>query len=281
MTHPRMSKVPEWPRPHNYDGSFAMGVETAIANDATIIPIISYDEGLGVINSYKSCPQNAGFAEYAGGKCYPTSRINNIFFKMTATLTKSALETDKIHALAFQTSVFHTSFDEGGQALDEKSTLDLNEIMELQVETTDRQCFPLYNAVKLKSGTSNALLDLETGQEGLTTDLEIEGVAFSENKWFDCLQYYTNGNKMRTIATPLKNHILTRQHPTKTIFVRQQSNTKYMNPYAFLGLFIRTPKNITTSQFGKAGETTDVDHIQYNWRYRYNEHNHEFDHSLQ
>ncbi len=281
MTHPRMSKVPEWPRPHNYFGSFGMGLDTAVANEHTLIPLITYDEGLGAINSYKSCPQNAGFAEYSGAKCYPTSRINNIFAKFTFQLSKEAIETDKVQHLQFWTSIIHTAFNEGAQALDEISTLDLNEICELQSETTDRQTFPLYNAIDMKDGKSNAYLDLEVGQEGLDTDLEIEGIAFQRNKWYDCLHYFTNGDKLRAIATPLKMHTLTRHHTHEDVYVSQQSNTKYMNPYAGLFLLVSMPKTAFNGQLGKATDTTDVLHMQCDYSYRYNEHNHEFDHSLQ
>ncbi len=281
MVHPTMSKVPEWPRPHNFNGNVGFGMEEAVSNNHTIIPIISYDEGLGVINSYKSCPQNAGFAEYAGGKCYPTSRINKIFAKFTFSMSKGAIETDKIPIFRFFTSTIHTAFNEGKLAEDEISTLDLNEIMELQIETTDRQTFPLYNAIDCMDGKANAYLDLEVGQEGLTTDLEIEGVAFDESKYYDCLHYFTNGNKLRTLMTPLKEHRLSARHPSVDVFVQQQSNTKYMNPYAFLGLLVSLPGANNTQQFGKDADTTAIMHMACEYRYRYNEHNHEFDHSLQ
>ncbi len=273
--------MPEWPRPHNFDGSVGFGLESAVANLDTIIPIISYDEGLGVINSYKSCPQNAGFAEYAGGKCYPTSRINNIFAKFTFTMTKEAIETDKIPIFKFNTAVIHTAFNEGKLAEDEVSGLDLNEILELQTETTDRQTFPLYNAIDMKDAKTNADLDLEVGQEGLDTDLEIEGVVWQQRNYYDCLHYLTNGNKLRNICTPLQTHHLTARHPKVDVYVRQQSNTKYMNPYAFLGLLISLPQHSSFNQYGKAGDSTDILHMQCDYTYRYNEHNHEFNHSLQ
>ncbi len=281
MVHPTMSKVPEWPRPHNYSGSIGFGLDSAVVNRATIVPIISYDEGLGVINSYKSCPQNAGFAEYEGGKCYPTSRINNINAQFTFSMSKEAIQTDKVPIFRFYTMTIHTAFNEGAQALDEKSTLDLNEILELQSETTDRQTFPLYNTVDMKDGKKNADLDMEVGSEGLDTDLELEGIAWSETAYHDCLHYYTNGNKLRTISTGLQAHTLTAHKPSITVSVNQQSNTKYMNPYAFLGLFIWCPLVNQRLQYGKANDTTDVLHMQCDWWYRYNEHNHEFDHSLQ
>ncbi len=277
----RMSKVPEYPRPHNRDINFDMGAESAVVNNNTIVPIMNYDEGLGVINSYKSNPENASFAEYSGPNCYPTSRIDKIFCQLTASLTKLALETDKIHALKFGTNLIHSAFNETGLANDEKSGLDLNEILELQVETTDRQMFPLYNTVDLKDGKTNLLLDMGADQAGLDTDLEIEGVAFAESKFYDCLHYYTNGKKLKSVQTGLQWHTLTKQNPVKVIRWNQQSNTKYMNPYTFLGVYVSLPQNASMYQIGKAAETTDVGHINFTLQYRFNEWNHEFNHALQ
>ncbi len=277
-----MTKVPQHPRPHNFALTFALGLESAVQNRATIVPIVVYHEGLGVINSYKSNPQNASFAEYAGAKCYPTSRVNNFFCEAIFSLSKEALETDKIHHLRFGTNQIFTSFMDGQLAEDEVSGLDLNEILELTNESTDRSTFPLFNNVTMKTYMSNATLDLEVAQEGLTTDLEIEGVTFSEDQYYDCLHYLTNGNKLKTIQSGLKWHTLTRQHPQMSIRWNQHPQTKYMNPYTFNGVFITLPSiGNSFNQIGKAGDTTDINHLEVSFRYRYNEFNHEFNHSLQ
>ncbi len=277
-----MTKVPEYPRPHEDTVHFAIGVESAIANEATIIPILNYDEGLGVINTYKSNPQNAGFLEYAGPNCYPTSTINSIFCEMEVSLSKEALETDKVHALKFATMKIHTAFLDGSQAEDEVSGLDLFEILELQSETTDRQVFPLYNNVSMKTYKTGAL-NLGADQDGLTTDLKIEGITFLPDDYYDCLHYYTNGHKLASMQSGLQWHTLTRQHPVKRLRFSQESGTKYMNPYAFLGVMIYVPQNDmqTVSQYGKTGDTTDVGHFEVSFKYRFNEWNHEFNHALQ
>ncbi len=276
-----MTKVPEYPRPHNMSGSWAHGLESAVVNHSTILPLITYDEGLGVINTYKSNPQNAAFVEKNSDHCYPTSRINNIFCEVQFQMSKEALETDKVHVLKFGTMVIHTSFMDGQLAEDEVSGLDLNEILRLQNESTDRQTFPLFNNVKMKTFKSNVTLDLPAETPGLTTDLEIEGVVFNEGTYYNALAYLTNGNKLKTIQDGLKWHTLTKDRPSQTIRFFQNEATKYMNPYAFLGLLITVPTNASPHQWGKPGDTTDVNHLEVSYRYRYNEWNHEFNHSLQ
>ncbi len=282
MTHSMvMTKVPEYPRPHETVYNFAIPVESASLRTATICPILTYDEGLGVINSYKSNPQATGFAESASDHCYPTSRINRVFAELRVSMSKIMLETDKVHQIRFATATIHCAFEDG-DAEDEISTLDLGEILEIQKETTDRQTYPIYNAVDLADYKSNAGLDMPAEQLGLDTDLEIEAIAFSADDYYDCLHYYTNGAKLRKICTQLKWHTLTRQKPYTVLHFQQQENTKFMNPYAFLAALIVVPTTAQFDQYGKAADTTvETSTLEFVWHTRFNEFNHEFNHSLQ
>ncbi len=276
-----MTKVPQYPRPHNWGVDFAIPVETASVMASTIIPIITYDEGLGAMSAYKSNPVNASFGEVSTDHCFPTSRVNRVFAQLKVQMSKIMLETDKVHSIRFGTSVIHTSFMDGELALDEVSTLDLNEIIELQNEQTDRQTFPLFNTVDLKDFKSNAQLDMPAETPGLATDLELEAVNFQIGKYYDCLHYYTNGAKLRTISTPMQWHTLTRNRPSTIVNVSQQSNTKFMNPYTFLGLLIHIPANVSNEQFGEPTDTTiETSTLQFSFTGRYNEFNHEFNHAM-
>ncbi len=276
-----MMKVPQFGRPHDLVSAWSMPVESAAARASTIYPLITQDEGLGAMSAYESNPANANFVEANSSHCFPTSRINNIFCKLNVSMSKIMLETDKKSTVIFQTALIHTAFMDGELALDEISTLDLNEILELQNEQTDRQTFPLYNAVDLHDYKLNSYLDISAEQLGLTADLEIEGVAFSSGDYYDCLHYFTNGNKLRTICTPLKTHTLTRQHPSKDVFFQQQSNTKYMNPYAFLGILVHVPQMVSKEQIGEATDTTvETSVLHFTSTTRYTEFNNEFNHAL-
>ncbi len=276
-----MTKVPEYPRPHRQEIQFGIPVESAGIRHSTIVPICTYDEGLGAMSAYKSNPVNASYVEANTSHCFPTSRINKIFCKLDVSMSKIMLETDKIHAIKFATATIHTAFSDGSDAKDEVSTLSLDEVLELQSETTDRQTYPLYNAIDLNDYKANSRLDMSAEQLGLDTDLEIEGVTFSTNVYYDCLQQHTTASKLRTICTPLKWHMLTRQHPVKTIFFQQQSNTKFMNPFTLLAAFIHVPQMASTEQIGAVGDTTiETCQLNFNWMFRYLEFNHEFNHSM-
>ncbi len=281
MPKARMMKVPEFGRPHHMENAFSIPLESAAVRNATILPLITQDEGLGAMSAYESNPANAAFVEANTAHCFPTSRVNNIFAQLEVSMSKVMLETDKKHIVKFQTATIHTSFMDGELALDEISTLDLNEILELQNEQTDRQTFPLFNLIDLHDYKNNGFLDLSAEQLGLDTDLEIEAVVFNPNNYYDCLHYFTNGEKLRTICTPLQTHVLTRNNPHKTIYFQQQSNTKYMNPYTFLGALIVVPKMGSKQQTGEIADTTvETSVLHFQSQVRYTEFNHEFNHSL-
>ncbi len=281
MPSMHMTKVPEYPRPHHWKSTFSIPIESAADTKATIFPLITYDEGLGAMSAYESNPTNSSFVEANTDHCFPTSRISRIFAELTVSMSKIMLETDKVPAVTFATATIHTAFNEGSQALDEVSTLDLNEILELQSEATDRQTYPLYNAIDLKDYKTNGKLDMPAETLGLDTDLELEGVTFKQDDYYDALHYYTNGHKLRNICTGLQWHTLTRNRPIKKIYFNQQSNTKFMNPYAFLGALIHVPQMIDNEQYGEVGDTTvDTCVLHFSMHYRYNEFNHEFNHSM-
>lgn len=281
MVTARFTKNKEFPRVHHEELNWAHGVETAVVNSATMVPILHYDEGLGAIASFNSNPEHSSYVEVAEPNCYPESTVNKIFCMAQVSLSKEALETDKVHALKFATMEIHTAFDEGTQATDEVSGLSLNDILELQTESTDRQTYPLYNGVKCKVGKAGNYEYLDADVPGLTTTQGIEGVAFNTHQYYDGLNYYSNGGKLRKIATKLKWHTLTRQNPTTRITFNQHSNTKHMNPYTGLFALFYIPKNSVIEQIGKASDTTDVNHIEINFQYRYNEFNEGFNHNLQ
>lgn len=162
-----MMKTKWYSRPHNMNLSWGHGLETGVVNQATIIPLTMYDEGLGDPAAYNANPEHASFAEAAMPNCFPESRINLINVQLTVMLNKGAIETDKVHALRFAYMPIFTTFDDLA-ANDEVSGLDIGEILELQRETTDRQSYPLFNTVDMEAGLGAAVSTLHANVPGLT-----------------------------------------------------------------------------------------------------------------
>ncbi len=272
----RLMKTVWYARPHNKSSTWAHGLESAVANQATIYPLIMYDEGLGTPSAYEANPEHASFVEAAEPNCFPESRIDNVLMSIRFSLTKAALETDKIHAVRAAFMMIHTAFKEDLIANDELSGLDISEILELQSETTDRQAYPLFNNVDMKDMYGTAAADLPTNVPGLTGGQSLEGVAFIEGIYYDAITYYTNSAKLKSVQSGLKWFTLTKDRPFREFRMFIKPSNKFMNPYSFMGVLVFVPPADNKQQIPVALDTTDLNHVRVDVRYRYLEWNGEF-----
>jgi hypothetical protein len=269
----KMLRKQTWyPRPHADQLSWRMDVDGG--EIATIVPIIMNDDGQGAPKSYKAHPENSSFTVYRGPNCYPESRINRLFARLRCSLTKHALETDKVPALRFGVMPIFTAFKKDLDAVDELTGAEVQDILGMQYETTDRQAYPLYDTTKLTE-KQTGLATLHSHVPGLTTTQVLETVTFDIDDYYDALQYYTISDKLKAVQGGLKFFTLTRQHPTMEFDIKLRSKVKRMNPYTFLGILVTIPtghRQITTLT-----ETTGTDnHLEFNLDYSYHEWNADF-----
>ncbi len=273
-----LMKTKWYPRPHQVTGWWGHGMESGVNNYATIMPMVMYDEAQGDPASYNAHPEHASFAEYAGPNCYPESRINNIIAEMTVWLTKAALETDKVHTVRGSYMPIFGAFLEDWTAIDELSSVEVRDALEIQTESTDRQAFPLFNNVDMKDIVV-AGNNLHADVPGLTTDQSMEGVTWSDNTYYDTLHYRTNSKKLMNCQGGMRWYTLTKDRPFKKFRFRLRPKVKRMNPYAFYGVFHQIPAVDTTRQYNVSADTTDINHVGVYFNCRYNEWNQNFDFS--
>ncbi len=105
----------------------------------------------------------------------------------------------------------------------------------------------------------------------------IEGVAWSNNIFYDALQYYTNEAKIRSVIGGMKWVTLSRDRPFHKARFRIRPSVKRMNPYAYMGIVTNVPKTDTYPSYNLSGDTTNVSHVQVSANVRYNEWNQDFD----
>ncbi len=262
-----------YPRPHNRLLQFQLSSVVA-DNYATIIPLIANDEGLGDPDLYKAHPEHASFTEVDDANCYPDSYINRLNVHIYLSLSKLCWNTDKIEELRCFVMPIYMSFLEDYTANDEKSTLDVSEILKLQKESTDRQGYPLFNGTKLIGDI------LETGslQAGLTTNTLLEGVDFSMGIFRDALQYYTNMGKLKNSVGYGKWYTVKRRG-TKHISmnIKLNSKVKRMNPYTFCGVLIYTPQTGSGYTLHISADDSAIQHLNVNVITRFLEWNENFD----
>ncbi len=135
-------------RIHEANVQWADSLRNSTVTQSTIIPLIMNDDALGDPMSYNANPEHASWSEEDMPNCYPDSEIRN--FKLT--LEIQALSTLWNAQGIWQNprisyALIACAFPEDLDAVDELSGLTLKAILELQKETTDRQCYPLFNAV--------------------------------------------------------------------------------------------------------------------------------------
>ncbi len=273
----QLRKTTWYPRPHTEDLFFEMGPRTSSVNDhATMIPFIRYDEGQGSPGSYKANPEHASFAEYKGTGCFPKSEITKFMATITLSRNNLAMSSSLFdnNPLKIGIMIINVSFDDA-LAKDELSSSEIQDILELQRETTDRQTYPLFNGVDVPNGWTGSDL-VNADQPGLTTDTKLEYITVDTDGYYDALQYKTNAGKLKTCQSGITWITLTKQHPVKKFHIFNKSKTKTMVPYGFLGAMILSPASETHYQYGRTNDysaNTPLFSIQSSMRYlEWNEH---------
>lgn len=140
-------------RIHEAFVQWGVGLRHTAVTSGTIIPLIMNDDALGDPMSYNAHPEHASWAEESMPNCYPDSEIKN--FKCTleiqalSNLWDSITLGSKWQSPKISYALIACAFPEDLDAIDERSGLSLKAILELQKESTDRQCYPLFNAVDM------------------------------------------------------------------------------------------------------------------------------------
>ncbi len=272
MVRTKLMKQKWFPRPHSIAHSYSHGLETAVVNQATIMPISHYDEGLGAPSAYDANPEHASFVSASSSNTFPKSRIDNIFCQLIFSLTKGALVTDKLHAVRCAFMPIMVSTLQDLQAIDELSSLETQDVLEMTSESSDRQSHALYNDVKMVEKYSGSAT-LNSAEPGLTTTQVLEGVAFAEFQYYNMAQFMTNAGKLRSMNGGLKWFILTDKNPVKTFNIRIRPKTKRQLPYSSFSVLTYVPSASTINQLPVVADTTNIPHVDVNFTARYLEWN--------
>ncbi len=279
VTSSKLMKTKWFPRVHNERLRWGYTLESATANNYTIMPICMYDEGQGSPSAQETNPENALFTTTDSPAVFPDSTVEQIYASFRMDLSKLALETDKIHALRYCYMPIMMNFKEDYTAIDELSQLETQDILNLETESTDRQGFPLWNDIDMPVVTA-AFNILDVTVPGLDTTQAIEGVAFDPASHYNTLQFLTISGKYKTLQGGLKWRTLTKDHPTEEIRFKFTNKTKRANEFMFAGMLIGVPPVDDFNQIPIAAETTNVTHVHCTLKYRYNEWNQDFNFKL-
>ncbi len=260
-----------FPQVHVLENKFELSLSVT-NKQSTIYPVIMQDEGLPAPDTIETNPENSTFAEVNKANCHRDSKVFFARVVLEFSMAKGAIETDFARVMRMATFPISTAFLENLEATNDLTSEQVEDICELQHETTDKQCFPLWNGTKL----TGLFPDLgDTTGSGLTTNGNIEGVTFVENKIYDALQYFTNGKKVRNTLGSIRWRTISRDRVYRISYTIK-SKTKAINPYTFFGIGILVPKEATYNQFGIAADFSAISHIHVKVSARYNEYNDSF-----
>lgn len=268
MSRFRTQRLREYPQPHNYGIGYGVNVSSATAN-FTNWPIIIQDESVLPASKFTN-PRHASFAESGGAQCSSMSEVTNLFTEIRFTLAKGFLATNANSALRVCFMPMASAFEDL-LAIDEKTSTETQDVLEMTSESTDRQAFPLWdgNALTIKFTASTTI---DTATPGLTSGV-MEDIDFDIDLYYDNINFHTNAQKTRNAVQGLRWITLTANNPTRRILIRQTSKSKRMNPFTYKGVIIGVPPAGTKYQIPMAADVTSLVHLTIEAQTRYLEWN--------
>lgn len=261
----RLVPTTQYPYPHELSCQFLLNIDDSDQN-CTIINNLHHDEAV-LPSAIKTHPENLAFTETDAPNVSHDSKIFKVNTTIRVTLTKGAVNTDKVQAVRFAFMSIHGAFEDF-DAKDELTSATPGTILEITKESTDRQSYPIYNGTKLTEKFTNSALQ-DALMPGLTTTQKIEQVDFDPDLYYDALHYYTNSGMLKKVQDGLRWITLTQKNPTKLIKFTQTSSTKASNPYTILAHMIYAPESGSKYAIQTVGETTDITHLAVEYRSRF------------
>ncbi len=270
-----------YPRIHNYEFGFGLDADDAAATkNSTIVPYMFQDNAMVDMETVKTNPENADFAVTDMPNVYAGSYVPSLSVRWVMYLRPT--DTEIVH-LQVNTMPIYSAFLNRLDAFDKKTGDDIETILELQHETTDEQCYPLWNGTKLYEG--GGTYDYHADVPGLTTTQQPEGVAFDKEKFFDAMHYYTNKQMLKNVTGGMRNHTISEPlvpHGRSIVTggMRQVNSVcKSANPYMFCGELFHVPQAGSRSQYHLGAGVTAVEHLTVKGFVRFNEYSPDFNFS--
>ncbi len=278
---PRGYKSAEWPLPHAMQLFTGLEADDETKNSA-IFPIIKATEGaIGTENTNVN-PSHGSFAEDGSPICSMDSIVPRINLRLSAIMSKGAIETDKMRTIRFDWFPIYTSFLPSLEAEDDKTATQIEDVIEMTHQTTDKEAYPLHSGVKLTDGGAYPLGALQHsevyGDVGLTTNLVMESVAFDKKAFWENMRWKTNKGMLAKVVGKYRTVIITRDRPyTYTSNNFTNPIVKRMNPYTSCSILIHCQVAGKADQTFKEADTTAIKHLDVQMEVNYDEWNQAYD----
>ncbi len=269
-----------YPRVHNFEFGFGLSADAA-TKASTIQPWIMMNDSIEDYELIKTNPENDDFAvvtypDIAAGSVVPRVMVDYSMYIPSS-------DTQLVHLMC-NTMRIHTSMLNRLDAFDKKTGFTTQSILELEGESSDTICYPLYNGTKLfeAGGTFDTTYKDGFADVGLGTDLQPEGVAFDKEKLFDAFHYYTNKEMLNLMTDRMKSYVISEPLVSGRSVIHVHYNyatpslCKFANPYTFCGELFHVPQAGSIDQYHIATETSAIEHLRVKGRIRFKEFNTDF-----
>ncbi len=279
MFPPRGYTAEQYPLPHNFSSSFGLGA-TSATKGATSVPILRNSKNSAGVEGVTVNPRNAAFIEETGATCFEGSIVPRINFTMSCFIPEAAIATGVRH-INFKFMPIYFSFLESLTAQDHLSNVSVEDVLEVVNSGSEDSVTPIYDTKLFSPGNMplNTVTETEVfGDWDLTTDVTYEGIAFNEELMFDALQFHTSKGMLRKAMGRIRTAQVRQDRPfhfSSNNFT--QPSVKRINPFTYCGMIIWVPQADTPGQSLLDSEITDIEHLHFNYRCRFNEWNPNFD----
>ncbi len=274
---PKGYRLTDYPLPHRQAFVFGLKAENETMN-STIVRFFNMTEAATGAENVEVNPTNANFAQDAGGAVHRNSIVDKLMVQFKISMTKGAIETDKMRACMVNYMPIYTAFLSSIDAQDEKTGTDIETTLELAHDVANKDTFPLFSTVKLPDAISHPLSSVPfaeaLGDVGLTTTAVWESVAFDKTAFFNTLQFKTNAGMLKKVTGPMRSVLLTRDRPH--IYFNKRlvlPFVKRANPYTFCGMLFHLDQGGDPNQVFQVADTTDITHIMIQGRCNFDEWN--------
>ncbi len=268
-------------QPHDMINRFGMTLEpSAVAHKNSLdIPLLQYDEALGDPSSVNTHPEHASFTSSNKANCYSDSTIGQFWSQLTINATHDG--SVKVMPIKFGVQILSPAFLEDLNPIDQITGLDIETVLSLQHEITNRNTYSVYSGLDCPipfTGSSTL-----SGALGLTTDQKMETTDFDIEQFYDMLQYGGTSKKLMSVQSGIKWYTMIPRAENRSeykINIHLKSSVKRMNEYAALIARVIVPPIDNYYQVGTALErTADEIHLNIDAKTRFNEWNEFFDFS--
>ncbi len=269
-----------YPREHSFDFGFGLSAD-ASTKASTIQPWMLMNDTVENYELIKTNPENDDYAVVAFPDVAAGSVVPRIMVDYSMYIPSS--DTQLVHLMC-NTMRLHTSMLNRLDAFDKQTGFTTQSLLELEGETTDTICYPLYNGTKLfeAGGTFDTTYKDGFADVGLGTDLQPEGVAFNKQTFFDGMQYYTNKAMLKIMTDKMKSYVISEPLVSGRSVIHVHYNyatpslCKFANPYMFCGELFHVPQSGSIDQYHIAAETSAIEHLRVKGRIRFKEYNTDF-----